>query len=115
MADYALMPGYKLPPLMFSNDETVALSIGLRVARELGLSDMTPAVASTQAKLDRVMPTKLKRKISDLNAVVSLDLAAAAGRKRQRILRPDHAMRQRGAADFNPLSSARWRGERTRR
>jgi predicted DNA-binding transcriptional regulator YafY len=71
---YALMPGYKLPPLMFSNDETVALSIGLRVARELGLSDMTPAVASTQAKLDRVMPTKLKRKISDLNAVVSLDL-----------------------------------------
>jgi len=70
---YALMPGYKLPPLMFTNDETLALSIGLRVARDLGLSDMTPAVASTQAKLDRVMPKALKRKIGDLNAVVSLD------------------------------------------
>jgi predicted DNA-binding transcriptional regulator YafY len=72
---YALMPGYKLPPMMFSNDETLALSVGLRVARDLGLSDMTPAVASAQAKLDRVMPKALKRKIGDLNAVVALDLA----------------------------------------
>lgn len=72
--NYSLMPGYKLPPLMFSNDETLALSIGLRVARDLGLSDMTPAVASTQAKLDRVMPKALKRKIGNMNNVVSLDL-----------------------------------------
>ena len=71
---YALMPGYKLPPMMFSNDETLALSVGLRVARDLGLSDMTPAVASAQAKLDRVMPKLLKRKIGNLNTVVSLDL-----------------------------------------
>jgi predicted DNA-binding transcriptional regulator YafY len=71
---YALMPGYKLPLMIFSNDETLALSVGLRVARELGLSDMTPAVASAQAKLDRVMPKTLKREIGDLNAVVSLDL-----------------------------------------
>ena len=72
---YALMPGYKLPPLMFTNDETLALSVGLRVARELGLSDMTPAVASAQAKLDRVMPKSLTRKIGDLNDVVALDLS----------------------------------------
>ena len=72
---YALVPGYKLPPLMFTNDETLALSVGLRVARELGLSDMTPAVASAQAKLDRVMPKTLTRKIGDLNAVVALDLS----------------------------------------
>jgi len=72
---YALMPGYKLPPLMFSNDETLALSVGLRVARDLGLSDMTPAVASAQAKLDRVMPKALRRKIGNLDAVVSLDLS----------------------------------------
>lgn len=72
---YALMPGYKLPPMMFSNDETLALSVGLRVARDLGLSDMTPAVASAQAKLDRVMPKALKRKIGNLNSVVALDPA----------------------------------------
>jgi predicted DNA-binding transcriptional regulator YafY len=72
---YALMPGYKLPPLMFSNEETLALSVGLRVARELGLSDMTPAVASVQAKLDRVMPKTLRRRIGDFSAVVALDLS----------------------------------------
>lgn len=72
---YALMPGYKLPPLLFSNDETLALSVGLRVARELGLSGMTPAVASAQAKLDRVMPKSVSRKVGDLNTVVTLDLA----------------------------------------
>ena len=65
----------ELPPLMFTNDETLALSVGLRVARELGLSDMTPAVASAKAKLDRVMPKSLTRKIGDLNAVVALDLS----------------------------------------
>lgn len=75
---YALMPGYKLPPLMFTNDETLALSVGLRVVRELGLSGMTPAVASAQAKLDRVMPKSLSRRMGDLNAVVSLDLAPPA-------------------------------------
>ncbi len=68
------MPGYKLLPLMFSNDETLALSVGLRVAGELGLRDMTPAVAGAQAKLDRVMPASLKRKTGDLHAVVALDL-----------------------------------------
>jgi predicted DNA-binding transcriptional regulator YafY len=73
------MPGYKLPPLMFNPDETLALAIGLRVARELGLSDMAPAVASTSAKLDRVMPKALKRKIGNLDAVVSLDLARPHG------------------------------------
>lgn len=72
---YALMPGYKLPPMVFSNDETLALSMGLRVARELGLSDMAPAVAAAQAKLDRVMPKALRRQLGDLNAVVSLDLS----------------------------------------
>lgn len=71
---YALMPGFKLPPMMFSNDETLALSVGLRVAGELGLADMTPAVASAQAKLDRVMPAPLRRKVGDLQGVVALDL-----------------------------------------
>ena len=31
---YSLMPGFKLPPMMFSNAEAVALSLGLLAARE---------------------------------------------------------------------------------
>jgi predicted DNA-binding transcriptional regulator YafY len=71
---YALAAGHKLPPLMFSADEALALAMGLRAARELGLHGIVPAVSSSQAKLERVMPTALRRRIGDIDSVVALDL-----------------------------------------
>lgn len=71
---YALRPGYKLPPMMFSADEALALAVGLHAAGELGLGGITPAIASTQAKLERVMPFGLRRRIKDIALTVSLDL-----------------------------------------
>ena len=71
---YALRPGYKLPPMMFSADEALALAVGLRAAGELGLAGITPAIASTQAKLERVLPTGLRRRLKDIAETVSLDL-----------------------------------------
>src|SRR5258708_1245731 len=35
---YRLRPGFKLPPLMFTEDEALALTLGLLVARQLGLT-----------------------------------------------------------------------------
>ncbi len=35
---YRLRPGYKLPPLMFSEDEALALVLGLLVVRQSGLA-----------------------------------------------------------------------------
>src|SRR5471030_1953064 len=35
---YMLVAGYKLPPMMFSDDEALALAVGLVAARGLGLS-----------------------------------------------------------------------------
>ena len=49
---YRLATGFRLPPLMFSEDEALALGLGLLAARQLGLADAAPAVASAQAKLD---------------------------------------------------------------
>src|SRR5690242_17344375 len=43
---YALVPGFKLPPLMFNDDEALALALGLLAARELGLHEAAPAIAS---------------------------------------------------------------------
>ncbi len=71
---YGLRPGYKLPPLTFSADEALALAIGLRAARELGLQGALPAIASTQAKLDRVMPEAQRQRIQAVNTSVALDL-----------------------------------------
>ena len=72
---YSLIAGFKLPPMMFTDDEALALSIGLVAARGLGLAEAAPAVQSAQAKLERVMPGKLKNRIRALGETVTLDLS----------------------------------------
>jgi predicted DNA-binding transcriptional regulator YafY len=71
---YMLVAGFKLPPMMFTNDEAVALSIGMVAARGLGLADAAPAVESAQAKLARVMPETLKRHVRAIADTVKIDL-----------------------------------------
>jgi predicted DNA-binding transcriptional regulator YafY len=75
---YALMAGFKLPPMMFTDDEALALSVGLLAARRFALSEAAPAAASAQAKLERIMPATLKRRVRALGQTVQLDLAGAA-------------------------------------
>lgn len=71
---YALVAGFKLPPMMFTEDETLALSIGLLAVHGLGLSEAAPAVASAQAKLERVMPANLKRRLRAVDETVQLGM-----------------------------------------
>jgi predicted DNA-binding transcriptional regulator YafY len=75
---YLLVPGFRLPPMMFTNDEAVALSIGMIAARGLGLADAAPAVESAQSKLARVMPEGLKRQVRAISDTVKVDLRQAA-------------------------------------
>ena len=71
---YALMPGFKLPPMMFSDDEALALTVGLLAARGLGFSEAAPAVESARAKLERIMPDRLKQRVRAVDQTVRLDL-----------------------------------------
>ena len=71
---YSLVPGFKLPPMMFTEDEALALSVGLLASRGLGLKNLAPAAASAQAKLERVIPVKLKRRVRAIDETVVLDL-----------------------------------------
>lgn len=75
---YALVAGFKLPPMMFTDDEALALGTGLLAARQLGLAGALPAVASARAKLERVMPDGLRKRLRALAETVALDLARAA-------------------------------------
>jgi predicted DNA-binding transcriptional regulator YafY len=70
---YMLVAGFKLPPMMFTDDEALALSVGLLAARGLGLAEAAPAVASAQAKLERVMPIGLRRRVRAVDETVMLD------------------------------------------
>lgn len=74
---YMLVAGFKLPPMMFTNDETLALSLGLLAANNLQLADTQAAVSSVQAKLERVMPAKLKSRARAVADSIKLMLPAA--------------------------------------
>jgi predicted DNA-binding transcriptional regulator YafY len=76
---YALVAGFKLPPMMFSEDEALALSVGLLAANSLGLERAAPAIASVQAKLERTMPAGLRQRLRAIGDTVQLDLRRAAG------------------------------------
>lgn len=75
---YSLVAGFKLPPMMFTEDEALALSVGLLAARGLGLAEAAPAVASAQAKLERIMPANLRQRVSAVDEMVQLDIGRAS-------------------------------------
>jgi predicted DNA-binding transcriptional regulator YafY len=99
---YSLKRGYKMPPMMFTDEEALALALGLLAARTLGLAGAAPAVEGALAKLERVMPEALRGRIHNLEETVSiavvrpaapaksetlLTLAAAVGEQRRVRLR----------------------------
>lgn len=64
---YLLAPGYKLPPLMLTDDEAVAVVLGLVAGRRTGLVASAAAAAdSASAKVRRVLPVELRRRLDSL-------------------------------------------------
>ncbi len=70
---YVLSAGFKLPPMMFTNEEALALTIGLISARRLNLAESDRAIESAVAKLERVMPLDLKSRVRALTETITLD------------------------------------------
>ncbi|MEV4533010.1 YafY family protein [Asanoa sp. NPDC049518] len=61
---YRLSPGYKLPPLMLTDDEAAAVVLGLIAAEHLGLTTEAPATGPALAKIRRVLPTSLAERLA---------------------------------------------------
>ena len=76
---YRLRPSFKLPPLMFSGDEALAVTLGLLVVRQAGLAAAAPAAEGALAKIERVLPTKLREQVQAVQASLVLDLMRADG------------------------------------
>jgi predicted DNA-binding transcriptional regulator YafY len=70
---YRLRPGFRLPPLMFTDEEAFALALGLRALRHLGLETFAPAAESASAKLSRVLPQAVRERVGDVGASVTLE------------------------------------------
>lgn len=73
---YRLRPGFKLPPLMFSNDETLAITLGVLVVQKLGINAMTPAAEGVIAKIMRVLPVDLRARVEAIQAALVVGIAA---------------------------------------
>ena len=69
---YRLRPGYKLPPLMFTEEESLAVTLGLLAARQLGLAVTAPAIEGALAKLERVLPDPVSMRVRALEETISL-------------------------------------------
>ncbi|MCW3098749.1 MAG: YafY family transcriptional regulator [Chthonomonadaceae bacterium] len=76
---YRLLPGYKLPPLMFAEGEALALTLGLLAVKRLGLAGAAPGVEGALAKLERVLPAALREKVQALEETLILDLYPGKG------------------------------------
>ncbi|MDG4530626.1 YafY family protein [Streptomyces sp. AV19] len=74
---YRLMPGYKLPPLMLTGDEAVAVVLGLLAGRRLGLPG--EAAESALAKVQRVLPAGLRDRVQALRETLEFTLEAREG------------------------------------
>ena len=75
---YSLKAGYKLPPMMFTEEEALGLALGLLAARRLGLAGAAPAVEGALAKLERIMPEALRGRVRALEETVSIAVARPA-------------------------------------
>src|SRR2546430_539200 len=60
---YRLRPGFKLPPLLFTEEEALAVTLGLLAAHKLGLAVAAPAVEGALAKGGRALPTAFRGRV----------------------------------------------------
>ena len=75
---YHLRPGFKLPPLMFTEEEALGLTLGLLAVRRLGLTVAPPAVEGALAKIERVLPQSLQERVRAVQDTLSLTFPPAS-------------------------------------
>ena len=73
---YRLRPGYRLPPLLLTNEEAFALSLGLQALNQVGLAAFAPATEGARAKLARVLPESLRESMRTVAEVVAIEPGA---------------------------------------
>lgn len=124
---YRLLPGYRLPPLMLTDDEAAAVVIGLMAAERLG--QPVAGISTALAKIQRVLPATLSERVAALRQTLDftqyqrkpavaadtgtvLTLATAASQHQRVRLRYRSHAEQDSERDLDPyglvLHSGRW-------
>ena len=69
---YRLEAGERLPPLLLSDDEAVAVGVGLRVAATYGLAGGEDTSLSALAKFEQVLPAGVRERVNALSHVAHM-------------------------------------------
>ena len=115
---YRLAPGYRMPPLMLTNDEALAVLLGLaagRRSRLFGTSAM--AGESAAAKLRRVLPEAVGRRLDALLDTMAVtaptpDSTGAADVETELLLRVAEAAKHRHPVEIGYIDRAGRRSDR---
>ena len=103
---YALPRGFDIPPLMFTEEEIEALVLGARIVQSWGDPDLARAADGALAKVEGVLPARLKDRVPDAALFapdfhIRAELRSALGVLRQAIRdrrKVRFAYRDRGGA-----------------
>ncbi|MGW8555123.1 helix-turn-helix transcriptional regulator [Streptomyces tubercidicus] len=68
---YRLARGYRMPPLMLTNEEALVVMLGLLAGERLGMSTTAPANAGALAKIERVLPDSLRDPLAAMRDTLS--------------------------------------------
>jgi predicted DNA-binding transcriptional regulator YafY len=67
---YRLARGQALPPLVLSDDEAVAVAIGLRNAALSGIERLDESALTALGKLEQVLPSRLRDRVTALGSAI---------------------------------------------
>lgn len=68
---YRLVAGKAMPPLVLDDEEAVAIAVGLRAGAGHAVEGLDEASVRALAKLEQVLPSRLRRRVSTLQAATT--------------------------------------------
>lgn len=80
---YRLGQGATMPPLLLDDDEAVAVAAAMNIAADgsTGIADIHANLERAQAKMDRILPKRLQRKVGALRTVTEIGPAVTGSRE----------------------------------
>ncbi len=71
---YRLRRGFKLPPMMFTEEEALAVTLGLITGRQFGAAGAADAFEGALAKVERVLPDAVRQELRAVQETITIDV-----------------------------------------
>lgn len=117
---YALLPGFDLPPLMFTRPELEAIILGVRAVKAWGDADLATSAGSALERIEATLPGALRTAAADTALYAPgfhvppavtrwiAPIRAAMGAKRKAVLHYERPSGERSQRTVQPLGLFFW-------